>query len=72
MPDERAEWLQFAKLRALRYLAERDLDGALASMGSDLNKRDDLRPHPSVMFLGMSHVMRSDVEGLRAWIEGFN
>lgn len=69
---ERAEWLQFAKLRALRYLNEGDLNQAFASMGSDISKRDDCRVSEVVMSLGLLHLMHNDTANLRSWIEGFN
>lgn len=68
---ERAEHLAFAKLRALRYLNAGDLPQAYSSMVSDLNKRDDCRPHEAVMRLGMLYLIHSDANAIRDWIEGF-
>lgn len=67
----RTEHVDWSKRRALEYLDAGDLVNAVASMGSDMNKRHDTKIPPPFYALGLQHVMRGDVRGLREWIEGF-
>jgi hypothetical protein len=70
----RAEHLAWAKRRALEYVDAGDLEQAVASMISDLQKHDDLSDHAGIMLGGMllfgGHMR--DGEEVRKWIEGFN
>ncbi|HZF24007.1 MAG TPA: hypothetical protein VE030_11155 [Burkholderiales bacterium] len=69
----RVEHLAWAKQRALQYLNAGDLMNALASMGSDLSKHEELSKIGDMLFpLGMLYVQNHDVGGMRRWIEGFN
>lgn len=63
--------MAWAKTRALQYLDAGDLAQAYSSMGSDLNKRDDCRPHDALMQVGMMYLIHGDIKSLRDWIEGF-
>jgi hypothetical protein len=70
----RAEHLAWCKLRALDYADVGDLAGAMASMGSDLNKHPDTKGH-----LGIELMMLEALSGrliapaeIRKFIEGFN
>lgn len=72
MSTERADWLAFAKTRALRFLDKGDLAMALSSMMSDMGKREDLRIDQFLALAGMREVMNDNADGLRRWIEGFN
>jgi hypothetical protein len=70
----RQEHLQWAKDRALEYLASGDRTGALSSMHSDLAKHPELANHSGLglgAMLAMGGHMRTDAD-VRDWITGFN
>ena len=70
----RADHLAWCKQRALQYVDAGDLDQAIASMGSDLNKHDETRGHIG-MELAMMQMMSgllSTPDQMRRFIEGFN
>jgi hypothetical protein len=67
----RAEHLAWAKTRALNYVD--DPEQAVASMGSDLGKHDELSGHPGIQ-LGFMELLAGTMRGreaVRRWIEGF-
>ncbi len=70
----RAEHLAWCKQRALEYVEAGDLQGAFASMGSDLRKHPDTADHDAQM-LGMMLMMNGHLDTqakMRDWITGFN
>lgn len=68
----REEHLAWCKQRAMEYAMRGDLDSAVASMGSDLNKHPETKENsPTLVILGMMLVMNHDADGVRRWIEGF-
>ena len=73
MTRSRDEHLAWCKSRALEILAKGDLGGAVASMISDLGKRERPLYEPDVFRLllldGMT-TRRTPVE-VQSWIEGF-
>lgn len=71
---DRAEHLAWCKQRALEYLDAGDLQNAVASMGSDLNKHPETggRHIAPLLILGMRHLIDGDAGAIRRWIEGFN
>jgi len=71
-PRSYAEHMAWCKKRALEYLDKGDLQNAIASLASDLNKHPDTRPHVHfVVMLGMQAILDHDVGGVRRLIEGF-
>jgi hypothetical protein len=72
MPEMRADHLAWCKGRALEYVDDGDLEGALASLASDLRKHPQTKPSAEITFLGVPHVLAGDGRGLRHFIEGFN
>ena len=70
----RAEHLAWCKQRALEYVDAGDLQSALASMGSDLNKHPDTANHSGtqlgLMLMVGGHLSTKDE--MRRFIEGFN
>jgi len=67
--DEHLEW---CKKRARAYLDQGDLENAIASMGSDLMKHEELAGICSkLMPLALLYVVERDLEGAKRWIEGF-
>lgn len=71
---DRSAHLAWAKTRAKEYVEAGDLDGALASMASDLMKHPDTADHsalPLQMMLQMGGHL-TDAAEVRRWIEGFN
>jgi hypothetical protein len=70
-PDDRVAHVKWCKARALQYLDAGDLINALASMGSDMAKRDDCRINQYLYLVGMDRAAAGDSEGLRRWIRGF-
>jgi hypothetical protein len=68
----RDEYVQWCKDRALEYFNRGDLDDAVASMMSDMRKRDDTQ-YPEVLdHLALLELMNYNREGVRRWIVGFN
>lgn len=71
-----AEHLRWCKDRAMEYVEQGDLSGAVASMGSDITKheeglRSDSPTYLTLMALGMLHVATYNEREVRRWIEGF-
>lgn len=70
----RAKHLAFCKARALRYVELGDLNNALASMASDLQKHEGTRDHSGLLLqtqMQMAGMLRTSKD-VREWIEGFN
>lgn len=70
----REEHLAWAKERALEYCDAGELQNAFASMGSDLNKHDELRDHAGIV-LGLQLMLIGNLSTpaeMRRFIEGFN
>lgn len=70
----RTEHLQWAKDRAMEYLHEGNLINAVASMGNDLCKHDELKNHVAIP-LGMQLLLLGDFDKkalITRWIQGFN
>lgn len=70
----RADHLAWCKQRALEYMDSGDLDGAFASMVSDLGKHPETAHHIGID-LGMMQTMSgtlSTPEQMRKFIEDFN
>ena len=72
--ETRSEHVAWCKQRALELVDAGDLNGAFASMGSDLNKHPETQNHAGVQ-LGMMMLMGgflSTPQEMRKFIEGFN
>jgi len=70
----RSEHVAWCKQRALELVDAGDLNGAFASMGSDLNKHPETQNHPACelgMMLLVGGFLGTPVE-MRKFIEGFN
>ena len=70
----RAEHLQWAKDRALKYVDAGDTANAFASIASDLNGHPETAGHAGIQ-LGMLQLMGGFLntpEAMRRFIEGFN
>jgi hypothetical protein len=70
----REEHLQWAKNRAMEYVRVGDLTNAVASMGSDLCKHDELKTHVAIP-LGMQLLLSREFDKkalITRWIQGFN
>lgn len=74
-PSTRAEWLEFAKKRALEFVELGDNPQAYASLVSDLAKHEGLRSSLQVQCeLGFQLLINGHLrtkEKMREWIEGF-
>ena len=69
----RSEHIQWSKDRSLEYLKEGDLQGAYASMVSDLNKHPETIGHIGVS-LGMAQMVAGNLgtsSEMKHFIEGF-
>lgn len=74
MKTTRQDHVKWCKERALEYCKAGDINQALASMGSDLDKHDETRGHPA-MQLGLIQLMGgmiSTPEQMEKFINGFN
>jgi hypothetical protein len=67
----RDEHLAWCKERALEYWRAGDLENAVASMGSDLDKHPEMGCNPSLLMVGAMYAMNFDFDGVKRWIEGF-
>jgi hypothetical protein len=69
----RDEHLAWCKEQALEYVDIGELNNAVTSMGSDLNKHEETRnlANDGLLMLGMRCVMDNDSAAVRRWIEGF-
>ena len=63
----RADHLNWAKQRALKYVELGDLPNALASMMSDLEKHPETRMNPMLPMLGTQEIQHGP-EAMRKWI----
>jgi hypothetical protein len=70
-PIARAQWLAFCRQRALEYLDQDQLDQALSSLVSDLQKRPETQGVPDTLNTAVGAVLAKDKAALRAWIESF-
>lgn len=73
----RAEYLQWAKDRALAYVDKGELSEAMTSMLSAMNKREDTKFKSGstlgvLIHLGIMHIQNNDTRKMRRWVEGFN
>jgi hypothetical protein len=73
---DRAEHLQWAKDRALKYADRGDVTNAIASLASDLGKHPETEPSCSIvgrLMVPLAMTGAFDRPGeLRKFIEGFN
>lgn len=70
----RAEHLQWCKDRAMEYVRTGDLQNALASMGSDLNKHPETANHAGIqigLMQMMAGLLNTPTE-MEKFIKGFN
>lgn len=72
MALSREQHLQWCKKRALEYVERGQLQQAITSMMSDMNKHSRTAGtiHPALFIIGASDAR--DPAKVRAWIEGFN
>ena len=70
----RAEHLEWCKARALQYVDAGDLDQAMASMGSDLNKHPDTAGHPAMQIWLLERISGrlTTPDEVTRFIEGFH
>ena len=72
----RDEKLQWCKDRAIEYVDRGDLSQAVSSMGSDLQKFDELaaasQTFKKLFPLALLNMQNNDASGIRRFINGFN
>lgn len=69
----RQEHLEWCKKRAHEYLARGDVQNAVVSMTSDMQKHDETAfKNPTLTMLGMLAVQSGDINEARRFIDGFN
>lgn len=72
MTMSREEHLAWCKARAHEYIETGDVQQAVTSMMSDLQKHDDTKTiAPEVLALGFSAILSGDREQVRRYIDGF-
>jgi hypothetical protein len=67
----RDKHLAWCKARALEYVKAGDLDQAVKSMGSDLDKHPELECNPYLLLVGEKDAANGDARAVKLWIEGF-
>lgn len=69
----RSEHLAWAKRRALEYVERGELDNAIASLLSDLQKHEETQTStgPLLLMMGVTEKERGP-DAVRRWIEGFD
>lgn len=71
---DRQEYLRWAKHRALEYADAGDINGAFASITSDLGKHPETQDHPGLQ-LGMMLIIAGELDNpakMHEFIDGFN
>jgi hypothetical protein len=68
---DRAKHVAWCKERATEYVKAGDLTNALASMMSDMSKRDDTKPADVLFMLGMMEIENGPA-AVQRFIDGFN
>lgn len=71
----REDHIQWCKDRANQYIDNGDLQGAFASMSSDVVKHPETCHHASTNQLGMAQMiggMLDTADKMRNWINGYN
>lgn len=69
----RQEHLEWCKKRAHEYLDSGDVQNAVASMMSDLNKHEETQAKNSMLsMLGIRAAASGDINEARRFIDGFN
>jgi hypothetical protein len=69
----RQEYLDWCKKRAHEYLDRGDVQNAIASMMSDLNKHPKTASrYPFLSHMGLMAAASGDVQEARRFIDGFN
>jgi hypothetical protein len=69
---DRDEYVKQCKASAREYLAKFDIQSAITSMISDMNKRDDTRVNDWIAAWGIMVATRHDFIEAKRFIEGFN
>lgn len=68
----REEHLAWCKKRAHEYLSQGDVQNAIASMMSDLNKHPETAGiNPAISMVGMMAAANHDIPGAKRFIDGF-
>ena len=73
-PDSRKSHMDWCKARALEYVERGDLENAMQSMLSDLQKHESTAGHPAAMLMMQLYLigdLRTPAK-MRHFIEGFN
>lgn len=71
----RSKHVQWCKDRALEYIKAGDLQGAFASMSSDITNHPETQQHATTNQLGMMQLMGGmldTAEKMEKWITGYN
>lgn len=71
----RSEHVAWCKKRAIEYIELGDLNQALASMSSDLQKHPETAGDKNILLIGMSLLLSGNLDTpakMREFIEGFN
>lgn len=71
MMETRAEHIEWCKVRAREYLALGDIQNAIASLLSDMSKREDTRVNPYLAMAGLNAVLSNSMADAKRFIEGF-
>lgn len=69
----RQQHLEWSKRRAHEYLEKGDVQNAIASMMSDMQKHPETKfNNPALNMLGLMAAANGDVSEARRYIDGFN
>lgn len=69
----RQQHLEWCKKRALEYLDKGDVQNAVTSMMSDMQKHDETKFNsPTLNMLGIMAIRSGDIHEARRYIVGFN
>jgi hypothetical protein len=67
---DRQKYIAWCKARATEYVKAGDLANAVASMVSDMSKREDTRPPDVLLMLGVLEV-QNGTAAVQRFIDGF-
>lgn len=69
--EDREEHLIRCKFRAIKYVTAGDLQGAVATMVTCMDQREDTRVNPMLTVLAMRYIIDGDSASVLRWIKGF-
>jgi hypothetical protein len=71
LTESREEHVEWCKARAMEYYNEGDMQSAVTSMVSDMDKREDTKINSALVMLSMTYLLHGSLSDIKRWIQGF-